>query len=95
MHHLRTGGCVEKIKEPISVKLRHLESDDITKAAVRKMISKNDHVKNKDRQDPSSTITLSNDCFISYLNDVSTDIRRVLIQKLPKNRFPNRSHTLL
>ena len=45
-------------------------SDDITKAAVCKMIPKNDHATNKDRQDPSSTITLSNDCLVLYLNDV-------------------------
>ena len=45
-------------------------SNKETKATVRKLTPKNDHVKNKDRQDPSSVLTLCNTKLTTELKDV-------------------------
>ena len=46
-------------------------SNKETKATLRKLTPKNDHVKNKDRQDPSSVLTLCNTKLTTELKDVS------------------------
>ena len=45
-------------------------SNKETKATLRKLTPKNDHVKNKDRQDPSSVLTLCNTKLTTELKDV-------------------------
>ena len=45
-------------------------SDKATKDCFRKLIPKNDHVKNKDRQDPSSVLTLSAENLTDALKDI-------------------------
>ena len=45
-------------------------SNKETKATFRKLTPKNDHVKNKDRQDPSSVLTLCNTKLTTELKDV-------------------------
>ena len=45
-------------------------SNKETKATLRKLTPKNDHVKNKDRQDPSSVLTLCNTKLTTDLKDV-------------------------
>ena len=44
-------------------------SNKETKATFRKLIPRNDHVKNKDKQDPSSVLTLSNTKLTAELKD--------------------------
>jgi hypothetical protein len=44
-------------------------SDKATKDKFRKLIPRNDHVKNKDRQDPSAVLTLTNKKFTDELRN--------------------------
>ena len=44
------------------------KSDPLTKSAVRKLIPKNDYVRNKDRQDSMAVVKLTEDKMTSYVN---------------------------
>lgn len=60
-----------------------------TMSKVRKLIPRNDHVKNKDRQDPSAVLTLCSDRLTSFLSSVGY-VCHTLIPELDKFTDNNR-----
>lgn len=60
-----------------------------TMSKVRKLIPRNDHVKNKDRQDPSAVLTLCSDRLTSFLSSVGY-VCHTLIPELDKFTDKNR-----
>lgn len=50
--------------------LRNRSTDDVKQAA-RKFVPINDHVQNRDRQDPCAVLSLTNESLLAYLS--STD----------------------
>ena len=64
--------------------------DTMTKT--RKLIPQNDHVKNKDRQDPSAVLTLCSDALTSFLSSVGY-VSHTLIPELDKFTDKNRLGT--
>ena len=64
-------------------------SDVNTKEQVRRLIKRNDHVKNKDRQDPSAVIALCNDKLTGYLRNVGY-VCHTIIPELDKFTSDNR-----
>ncbi|KAJ7383334.1 hypothetical protein OS493_028882 [Desmophyllum pertusum] len=64
-------------------------SNKETKDAFRKLIPKNDHVKNKDRQDPSSVLTLSNTKLTAELKNTGY-VCHTIIPELDKYSPDNR-----
>ena len=62
--------CKEERINLALVRTLRNRSNKETKDTFRKLIPKNDHVKNKDRQDPSSVLTLSSTELISELKSV-------------------------
>lgn len=63
-------------------------SDKATKDCFRNLIPKNDHVKNKDRQDPSSVITLSSKNLTDALKDIGY-VCHTIIPELDKYSADN------
>jgi len=59
------------------------KSDPLAKSAVRKLIPKNDYVRNKDRQDPMAALKLTEDKMTSYLNS-SDFVGHTIIPELDK-----------
>ena len=59
------------------------KSDPSTKTAVRKLITKNDYVRNKDRQDPVAVLKLTEDKMTSYLNSLDL-VGHTIIPELDK-----------
>ena len=53
-------------------------SNKETKATLRKLTPKNDHVKNKDRQDPSSVLTLCNTKLTAELKDAGKVSHKII-----------------
>ena len=53
-------------------------SNKETKATLRKLTPKNDHVKNKDRQDPSSVLTLCNTKLTTELKDAGNVSHKII-----------------
>jgi hypothetical protein len=45
-------------------------SSDTVKQAMRKLISKNDHIRNRDRQDPCAVLALTSDSLLNYLSNI-------------------------
>lgn len=64
-------------------------SDNITKEAFRKLIPKNDHVKNRDRQDPSTVLELSKQRLIEELSQIGY-VCHTIIPELDKFTQENR-----
>lgn len=63
-------------------------SDKATRDKFRKLIPKNDHVKNKDRQDPSAVLTLTNKKFTDELRNASY-VCHTIIPELDKYSSDN------
>ena len=53
-------------------------SDRVTMELMKNFIPKNDHIKNKDRQDPSSVVTLTNLGLITYLQNVGLVVKTII-----------------
>ena len=63
-------------------------SGNTTRDRFRKLVPKNDHVKNKDRQDPSSVLTLSSKNLTDALEDIGY-VCHTIIPKLDKYSVDN------
>ncbi|KXJ08282.1 hypothetical protein AC249_AIPGENE22231 [Exaiptasia diaphana] len=76
----------ERINLALLRTLRNRSSKE-TKGLFRKLIPKNDHVKNKDRQDPSSVLTLSSPKLTDELKQVGYTIIPELDKYSPDNQL--------
>ena len=77
----------ERINLDVLRTLRN-RSDKVTNDRFRKLIPKNDHVKNKDRQDPSSVLTLTSKNLTEALNDIGY-VCHTIIPELDKYSADN------
>lgn len=56
----------ERLNLAVIRSLRNRSTENI-KQAVRKLVPKNDHVRKRDRQDPSAVLSLTNESLLSFL----------------------------
>ena len=59
----------ERLNLAVIRSLRNKSTESV-KQAVRKLVSKNDHVRKRDRQDPSTVLSLTNESLLSFLSRI-------------------------
>lgn len=59
----------ERLNLAVIRSLRNRSTENV-KQAVRKLVSKNDHVRKRDRQDPSTVLSLTNESLLSFLSRI-------------------------
>lgn len=67
----------ERLNLAVIRSLRNRSTENI-KQAVRKLVPKNDHVRNRDRQDPSSVLSLTNESLLSFLSRIRLVSRTII-----------------